>query len=66
MYAGAALALAGAALFYRTASLVGYAGLFLLATHLFVIAYEEPVLRRTFGLEYDDYCSRVGRWWPRA
>ena len=64
MYAGAALALAGAALFYRTVALVGYAGLFLLATHLFVIAYEEPALRRNFGLEYADYCSRVGRWWP--
>ena len=36
MYIGAALALCGAALFYRSISLFGYAGLFLLAAHLFV------------------------------
>jgi protein-S-isoprenylcysteine O-methyltransferase Ste14 len=65
MYIGAALALSGAALFYQSVSLLGYTGLFLLAAHLFVIWYEEPTLRRTFGADYDSYCFRVGRWWPR-
>src|SRR6266550_3700702 len=36
MYLGAALALASAALFYESLPLLAYAGLFLLATHLFV------------------------------
>ena len=49
MYLGAALALSGAALFYRSTALLMYAGLFLVATHLFVIGYEEPALRRTFS-----------------
>jgi protein-S-isoprenylcysteine O-methyltransferase Ste14 len=63
MYIGAALALAGAALFYRSAGLLAYAALFLLACHLFVVWYEEPALRRAFPAEYEAYCRRVGRWW---
>ena len=64
MYVGAALALAGAALFYESWALLGYCAAFLLITHLFVVAYEEPVLRATFGDAYVRYCERVGRWWP--
>src|SRR6201988_3968380 len=33
--------------------------------HIFVLAYEEPTLRRTFGAEYDTYCANVSRWLPR-
>ncbi len=66
MYIGAALALAGAALFYRSMPLFGYVVLFLLVTHLFVLIYEEPTLRRSFGEEYQAYCGSVRRWWPRA
>ena len=28
-------------------------------------AYEEPTLRKPFGLEYEHYCDRVARWRPR-
>jgi protein-S-isoprenylcysteine O-methyltransferase Ste14 len=66
MYIGAVLALAGAALFYTSAPLLAYSGLLLLAAHLFVVFYEEPTLRRSFGLEYEAYCHRVRRWWPSA
>ena len=65
MYLGAALVLSGAALFYQSMRLLGYAGLFLLVTHVFVVLYEEPMLRRTFGGDYDANCRRVGRWWPK-
>jgi protein-S-isoprenylcysteine O-methyltransferase Ste14 len=64
MYIGAGLALAGAALFYESASLLTYSGIFLIATHVFVVCYEEPTLRQTFGSEYEAYCRRVRRWWP--
>ena len=64
MYIAAGLALAGAALFYESWPLLGYTGLFFLATHLAVIWSEEPTLRRTFGQEYEAYCDRVRRWWP--
>ena len=66
MYIGAGLALAGAALFYESWWLLGYAGFFFLLTHLFVVVYEEPTLRRTFGEEYEAYCRQVRRWWPRG
>lgn len=62
MYLGAGIAMAGAALFYQAPALLGYVAFFLLATHLFVVAYEEPTLRRTFGDDYKDYCRRVPRW----
>jgi protein-S-isoprenylcysteine O-methyltransferase Ste14 len=65
MYIGAGLALAGAALFYRSMPLLGYTGLFLLTTHLFVLVYEEPTLRHTFDGDYVAYCRQTGRWWPR-
>jgi protein-S-isoprenylcysteine O-methyltransferase Ste14 len=64
MYIGAGLALASAALFYGSLPLLGYTLLFFLATHLFVVWYEEPTLRRTFGPEYKTYCRKVRRWWP--
>jgi protein-S-isoprenylcysteine O-methyltransferase Ste14 len=65
MYIGAGLALAGAAVYYESGRLVAYAALFLLAAHCFVVWYEEPTLRRAFGEEYEGYCRRVRRWWPR-
>jgi protein-S-isoprenylcysteine O-methyltransferase Ste14 len=65
MYVGAGLALAGAALFYRSMPLAAYAGAFLVVMHLFVMVYEEPTLRQTFEGDYDEYCRRVGRWWPK-
>jgi protein-S-isoprenylcysteine O-methyltransferase Ste14 len=64
MYIGAVLALAGAALFWGAWSLLVYAMIFLLAAHFFVVVYEEPALHRSFGRKYEDYCRRVGRWWP--
>lgn len=64
MYIGAGLALASAALFYESLPLLVYTCIFFLATHLFVVWYEEPTLRRTFGQEYETYCRRIRRWLP--
>jgi protein-S-isoprenylcysteine O-methyltransferase Ste14 len=64
MYLGAGLALAGAAIFYEATVLWSYAAGFLLVMHLFVVLYEEPTLRRSFGEGYERYCRQVHRWWP--
>lgn len=64
MYIGAAAAVLGAAVFYRSLALFGYVVAFLLVMHVFVRVFEEPTLRRMFGEEYDSYCQHVGRWWP--
>jgi protein-S-isoprenylcysteine O-methyltransferase Ste14 len=57
--------LVGQGLFFASPAVLAYAGSVALAFHLFVIAYEEPTLRDTYGREYEDYCRRVPRWLPR-
>lgn len=64
MYLGAGVALAAAALYYGSLTLLAYTGLFLLITHLFVVWYDEPTLRRSFGQDCEIYCTMVGRWRP--
>jgi protein-S-isoprenylcysteine O-methyltransferase Ste14 len=63
MYLGAGFALTGVSILYESWPLLIYTGIFLLAAHLFVIWYEEPTLRRTFGEGYDIYTLKVKRWW---
>jgi protein-S-isoprenylcysteine O-methyltransferase Ste14 len=64
MYIGAGMTLAGAAVFYQSLSIFIYTGIFFLITHLFVVLYEEPTLRRTFGDKYEAYFRQVKRWTP--
>ena len=66
MYLGAAVALCGAAVFYGSLALIGYAALFLLAMHGFAVLYEEPTLVGLFGEEYQAYRRAVRRWLPRS
>ena len=65
MYIGAGLVLLGAAIFYGSIGLVLYAIIFWSMAHLFVLFYEEPVLRRKFGPDYDAYTATRRRWMPR-
>ncbi len=46
--------------------LLEYGGLVWLLFHLFVLFYEEPTLRASFGSEYESYCAVVPRWIPRV
>ena len=64
MYLGAGLALAGAAIVYRSTAILGYLALFGLVLHAFVVWYEEPTLDRMFGADYTAYRSAVRRWLP--
>lgn len=64
MYIGAGIALGGAALYYESLGMLVYAAIFFIVTHLFVVWYEEPTLRRAFGQEYEIYCRQVRRWLP--
>ncbi len=43
-------------------SLLAYGAIVWLGFHLFVLAYEEPTLRKTFGPQYDTFCANVPRW----
>ncbi len=65
MYVGGVTLLAGQAILFESRSVLFYAVFFWLATHLFVLFYEEPHLARVFGDEYESYRAAVPRWIPR-
>jgi protein-S-isoprenylcysteine O-methyltransferase Ste14 len=64
MYLAVLLVILGQALVFRASLLVGYALLFWLVVHTFVIVVEEPSLHDQFGCSYDAYLRRVPRWIP--
>lgn len=64
IYIGAVVAMLGAALVLRSGWLVLYALAVFIVTHLLVILYEEPHLRRVFGQAYEEYLRTVHRWIP--
>jgi len=55
----------GQGLILGDARLLVYGALLWIGFHIFVLAYEEPTLRGTFGAEYEAYCATVPRWLPR-
>jgi len=65
MYVGVASLIIGQGLLFGRTSILEWSLVFWVLTHLFVVFYEEPHLRRTFGSEYDTYCAAVHRWIPR-
>ena len=65
MYVGVLTAILGWATLYLSPALALYALGIWCFFELFILAYEEPQLRRKFGRDYADYCRRVGRWLPR-
>lgn len=65
MYVGVAATVFGQGLLFGNIQILEY-GLFVwFAFHLFVLGYEEPKLRSTFGEEYEQFCANVPRWIPR-
>jgi protein-S-isoprenylcysteine O-methyltransferase Ste14 len=66
MYVAILSAVVGQALLLGAPELLGYAAVLWLAFHLFVVGYEEPTLRATFGAEYDEFRASVPRWIPRV
>jgi protein-S-isoprenylcysteine O-methyltransferase Ste14 len=65
MYVAVVAVILGQSMILGNLELVLYAGLVWLVSHLFVVVYEEPTLRRTFGDEYAEFCANVPRWIPR-
>jgi protein-S-isoprenylcysteine O-methyltransferase Ste14 len=65
MYVAVAFVILGQALIFGNVTVLEYGALVWLFFHLFVLTYEEPKLRATFGEEYQHYCANVPRWIPR-
>jgi protein-S-isoprenylcysteine O-methyltransferase Ste14 len=66
MYVAFVVAIIGLWLLLARPVLLIYAGAFFVAIAAFVQWYEEPTMRKRFGQQYVEYCSRVHRWLPRA
>ncbi len=65
MYVGILAILIGYFLWFGFWNLLIYLVIIFLAFHTFVTLYEEPTLKKKFGLAYEDYCQRVPRWIPK-
>ena len=65
MYVSVLIILLGEAIFFRSIPILIEAGVFIILASLFVVAYEERILRRRFGESYERYLQTVGRWVPR-
>jgi protein-S-isoprenylcysteine O-methyltransferase Ste14 len=65
IYVAVVSTILGQALIFGNVSLLEYGGLVWLFFHLFVLVYEEPTLRASFGPEYQVFCKEVPRWIPR-
>jgi protein-S-isoprenylcysteine O-methyltransferase Ste14 len=55
----------GQAILFGDGRLLWYGALFWLFCHVFVVIYEEPTLKRTFGMDYETFQAHVPRWIPR-
>ena len=65
IYVAVVAIILGQALLFGDWRLVVYGALFWLASHVFVVAYEEPTLKQTFGAQYEAFRANVPRWVPR-
>jgi protein-S-isoprenylcysteine O-methyltransferase Ste14 len=65
IYVAGVSVILGQGMLFGHLGLVGYGAAAWLASHLFVVTYEEPTLRKQFGAQYETYCANVHRWRPR-
>jgi protein-S-isoprenylcysteine O-methyltransferase Ste14 len=65
IYVGVAAVIFGQALLFGDWRLLWYAALLWFFFHVFVLVYEEPTLKQTFGAQYEDFRANVPRWVPR-
>ena len=66
MYVSVVTILIGEAILFMSTRVLIEAGVFIGLAYLFVVFYEEPVLRKQFGESYERYLHKVGRWIPQS
>jgi protein-S-isoprenylcysteine O-methyltransferase Ste14 len=65
MYVAVVSTILGQGLIFGSVTLLEYGAVAWLLFDTFVLIYEEPTLRATFGSEYQSFCAEVPRWIPR-
>jgi len=66
MYVAVSALIFGQGLLFGSIAVLEYGVAVWVAFFLFVLAYEEPTLRHTYGKEYEEFCANVPRWIPRV
>jgi protein-S-isoprenylcysteine O-methyltransferase Ste14 len=66
MYVAVTATIVGQAALLGQAELLLYALGFMVAVASFVYGYEQPVLSKRYGAEYEQYRRNVPAWWPRV
>src|SRR6059058_276933 len=65
IYIAVVAVILGQALLFGDWRLLWYGALLWLFFHVFVVVYEEPTLKQTFGTEYESFRTNVPRWIAR-
>ena len=65
IYVAVVAVIFGQAVLFGDWRLIWYGALLWLFFHVFVVMYEEPTLKQTFGTEYESFRTNVPRWIPR-
>jgi protein-S-isoprenylcysteine O-methyltransferase Ste14 len=65
MYLAVAAVIFGQGFWFGDVRVLEYGLVVCFGFHLFVRLYEEPMLRRSFGVEYENFCAHVSRWIPQ-
>lgn len=63
MYLAVLSILISETILFQNAHMLTYTAIVCICFYLFVRFYEEPGLRKRFGVAYQDYCRVVPRWW---
>jgi protein-S-isoprenylcysteine O-methyltransferase Ste14 len=62
MYVGVLTVILGWAVLYQSPGVALYGVVVALCFYTLVVFFEEPILRKRFGSEYEQYCAKVARW----
>ena len=62
MYVGVLTMIFGWAVLYQSPAVAVYGLAVALCFYSFVVFFEEPILSKRFGADYEQYCTEVPRW----
>jgi len=65
MYVGVLTVIYGWAILHQSIAVAVYGVIVALCFYSFVVFFEEPILRKRFGSDYEQYCAEVPRWLAR-
>lgn len=65
LYVGNFFITLGVAIFAGSSALVALTVALFAFQYYFIVQYEEELLRKTFGQDYDDFCREVPAWFPK-